>query len=557
MPAMTDPTPAPAPDVPAGEGGLLFQIGAAITGFISTAAQIDALIRELTALEEELREKIEETVEERDRKIRQAKAAVDAELGRIQQQKAVEEVEVERRKRQEQALYALAVKEYGRQLADLEAARTLAIEDIERQIEELEANKQLDAETRVRLRQELENRLALTIGDLDRKTRDLMENKDAAIAEAVRQQTQLLTAHDVTLDQLLAQAQAADVEATRKVAQIQKTSEEMLGFTRDQAIIQMNEAGAQGRFDIGRQAFESYLEVARVEASASVSGVRRSGSPLLALRQTAMLERENVERVTGRVESALLGEATETTARLAQLKSGAQADIENVAASNLLFDQGLERQRQNAELAYIQTYENLEATKTDVNRQFRQDAAAYDSERAAALMRYSQEQAAFTTQDLAAALAFRSQKAALEQRRAEYEAGYTERKGAIEGATAEAEERFAQTIDNLETASAESARLLDQSAKAAWQRFGMTKDDLIAAAGFLTREYTRRLEETGRKKETFQGLSGVAILAGSLFGKAGDVLSATESFLARARTEPTVPTGSGASAWYHGESLTE
>ncbi|MBU2112048.1 MAG: hypothetical protein KKE65_10350 [Actinobacteria bacterium] len=224
--------------------------------------------------------------------------------------------------------------------------------------------------------------------EYDRQIANIPINRQLALDEIELQKAQAGEKKALTIQQLRDRAAAGDIEAERKIAQINGNRDLFLSQTKDQAILTLNRQGEQGEFQVGRAVQEERTAVGKEVARLAATAVRRTGSPLLALRQ---IERAAREGTVEAKREALFGIRSATQSvkdKVVQARDQAGDNVEDVMAANVMEDMQLEQQIEQTELTFTQTYENLEFSILQTNTRFDQDLAALEAQKHAEDVNY-------------------------------------------------------------------------------------------------------------------------------------------------------------------------
>jgi hypothetical protein len=494
-----------------------------VVGVISAVAKATAaenaivtLIGNLRRAETELRTRITETNTERDRRNTQLQTNYNADLTASQTATTTALA-------QSTGLRTLAIANYTAEVAAVAATRVAAQADVKRRKDALDIQYADDIVNRARAQKDLEDTLKLTLANITQQEADLQTNKDARIADLTRQQEEAAARKDMTLESLTAQAAAGDVEAARKVEQIGKTLVEMKGNVTDAAIIQMNEAGDQNKFDIGKLTTEQMQANAKMVAGLAASGIKRSGTPLMALHDASQQLQETLVRAGAKADASMVGAQTETAAKINTLRSTAQGNIEDVAAANLAFDQGLDRDRAKTVLEFTQTYAGLVASKADVERQTIQDTARLEASKAAESQLEAQRSAGLTAAGVTGALQHTAADDAFTSESAAIDLTASQSTTRLAGQEAVAAQTYTNEQTNIQAAATEHQRVLLQT-------LTTNQADITAAASLATAGMQRQITESTRQRNLLNANRN-SIVAAAALGGISEILTSANTFL--------------------------
>lgn len=370
------------------------------------------------------------------------------------------------------------------QLQAAEADRTRetaqADETLERErtrilAEEAAVAAELEAEIR-----QAEARHEISDEEAKRRIDALKANKEAALEDVEREKAQLATSRELTVQNLRDRIAAGDVEADRKAGQILENRDQFIAKTKDSAILTLNAQGEQMEYALGKAVTAEAMEVGQAAARIAASAVRRSGTPLLALRQVERAAREEAEATAREARYEIRGTALGTRQKVVGAREEAEAKTEDVMAALALSTQELEDQIERAELDYAQTYANLEASKADIIREAEQDIAAAEAADRAEDIDYQQE------------------------------------------------------IEDLKREAEDAKRRLQDELASAIEANKQRKEDITAEADLLTKEYRRNLADIARKQTELQK-NRLSIVLGAAFGATSDVLTSAGSLATAAQ----------------------
>jgi len=327
--------------------GMFVALTAAAMKMDAAEDDIDAMIEDLDSAIAGLNEQIEAVETDRTREIAQADALLEAEKTRI----AAEKLEV-------------TIDE-----SDAYTSR------VEQELADLLEKHEIDQD------------------EYDRRKAAVEENRAAEREKIELAKKQALESKDQSLGQLTKRAEEGDVESARKVSQITAKRDQFLAQTKDEAILTLNRAGQQAEYEVGGSKEEAALKAGEARAGLAATAVRATGSPLLALRQVEKAAREEQREAEREARYNVQATAMGYAQEVGSARTEAEQSIEDVMAANALADKELERTREDSELAFKQTYENLEASTADVERQAKQETAELAYQEKAEDTQYKQEAA--------------------------------------------------------------------------------------------------------------------------------------------------------------------
>ncbi|MFA4972525.1 MAG: hypothetical protein WC683_07910 [bacterium] len=326
------------------------------------------------------------------------------------------------------------------------------------------------------IRQREEQHL-LSAEEAETQRANLEANKKAALERNALDLEQAAAKRELTIENLAERIAAGDVEAEREVGQITAKRDEFLAQTKDEAILTLNRAGEQVEYKTGRVRVETALEIGEANARIAGSYVRKSGSPLLAIRQVEeeakAARREEEQQAAYGIQASAMGFGQ----KVVSARTEAEQSVEDVMAQNALQDMELDQARERAEQDWAHTYANLTASAADIEREAVQSAAAIEAKLKAEDLDYQQD------------------------------------------------------IEDLKNAAADERRRLQAELDAKILATTQAKEDIQQEADILTAEYRRNLTDVERHRKDLV-TNRFSIVAAAAFGATSGVLSSTESLLA-------------------------
>ena len=526
---------------------------------IDAGKQIDDAIAELNTKIGEYQQQITDVIGEGTRKTAQADRLIAEATASAVAAGAFEISEEERLAKGKTKIHDLAVARFIKRLADLEAAKVIVDTKRVKLIGEAKTRHGLDAGRLAQELADIDTNLGLDIAEIDRKIGVLVDNKDAAIAKNEQDMIDLLAEKEETFGQLQLKAELEDEEAVRKVALIEKYRDENLKATRDDAVLMLNEAGAQGHFDVGQATVKEQLVRATAEAQASAGGIRRAGTPLMALKQTIKAAQEEVDRAAAAADYTLNVGASRLTAKLSEYRSRAQGDIEGVQAANILFDSNLDMLTQTAEREFEKRATGLDFTRQDILRQYQQDYDAYEATKTR-LSSAAQQLKTLKQGEIAREqFEYETVQAGFEQDRIESELTYTQARAGIEGPGGEMpteQTEYDLWIAGMRANAKENIRLIDEARIKTVGGLEQNKEDITANVSLLTAQYATAVSDLTTEVNTL-GSTRAAKQFTAAFGT-GDILASATNLLTKypsifaPESLPSVPLGiqvPGISRW--------
>lgn len=386
-------------------------------------------------------------------------------------------------------------KERDREIA--QADETLERERTRILAEEAEVAQTLELDIRERLSQH-----EISEEQAERELANIEANRIAAIEAAERGMQQATESRALTVANLGARIVAGDLEAQRKAAQIVESRDLFISQTRDEAIVVLNKHAGDALYGITAAGAQAAQQVGGATAALASTAVRRTGTPLLALRQVE----EQAKAAAAQTEREARFQTTSSAMGYGQQVVGARVkaeqDIETTMAQQALEDQSLNDQIEQAELSFTHTYANLQASIVDINRLAEQDLAAKKA------------------------------------------------------AAAAEETDYLLDIERLELQAAQATAALEAELAAAIEANKHRKEDVIGQADVLTQKYRHQITELGTKRQNLVNNRASIVWTAALTGSS-DVLSSTSDLIntinnqTRSPFAPASPSGGG------GTSLTE
>jgi hypothetical protein len=149
-------------------------------------------------------------------------------------------------------------------------------------------------------------------------------------------------------------------EAIRRQLQIVAARDFQIATTKEKAVLDLTEGEAATRFNIGQQISESGKVTGEAIVKSAQSGVRRAGTPMLAIRNVEDEERAKVAREQASSDYQMLTSEMSTRHSVVGARLNAQQNIDDIEAQHLLTDKSLEDKADGVELTFESNYSNAQ-----------------------------------------------------------------------------------------------------------------------------------------------------------------------------------------------------
>jgi hypothetical protein len=168
-----------------------------------------------------------------------------------------------------------------------------------------------------------------------------------AAANFMGTKKQIAEAH-ADYSQAIEDTQAQKDEADAEAARLEQQAVEAKNFQSDQMMDSFIEGSenmeAEGRYAVGNTAMQGALNKSAGEAAMGASGLKRAGSPLLALQQNAKMQDDALREQQRGVDSTMRMTGSNLSQGMGMLDFNLEQNRENIAANNSLLTAGYQRQ---------------------------------------------------------------------------------------------------------------------------------------------------------------------------------------------------------------------